>query len=140
MKILRLFKIVKLARKNKVMQRFTRALKMNAAILRMIQGMITAVLVTHIFACFWFLCAKFNDLGPDTWVWSKGLIDEPQIIQYLWAMHWATQTVTTVGYGDIGANASSEILLSLVWMLVGVVFYSFIIGNFTSIITGKTEL
>jgi CRP-like cAMP-binding protein len=55
-------------------------------------------------------------------------------------MHWATQTVTTVGYGDVGANTVQEILLSFVWMLVGVAFYSFIIGNFSSIITSNTAL
>lgn len=77
---------------------------MKAAILRMIQGLISAVLVTHIFACFWFLCAKFEDLGPMTWVYSKDLVDKDNFVQYLWAMHWATQTVTTVGYGDVGAN------------------------------------
>lgn len=102
--------------------------------------MITAVLVTHVFACFWYLCANLEDLGPETWVARKGLVNEPEIVKYLYAMHWATQTVTTVGYGDIPANTVSEIFLSLIWMLVGVIFYSFIIGNFTSIIAGNTEL
>jgi hypothetical protein len=55
-------------------------------------------------------------------------------------MHWATQTVTTVGYGDVGATTEQEILLSFIWMLVGVAFYSFIIGNFSSIITSNSAL
>ena len=139
-RILRVIKIIKVARRNRVLQRITRALKMKAAIMRMIQGLISAVLVTHIFACFWFLCASTEDLGPDTWVYKKNLVDEPTFVQYLWAMHWATQTVTTVGYGDVPAYTTQEILLSFVWMLVGVAFYSFIIGNFSSIITSHTAL
>lgn len=130
MKILRLFKILKMVRKNKIMQKLSRALKMNAAILRMVQGMSTAVLITHIFACFWYLGANLNQLSPDTWVFRKNLIDQPEHIRYLWAMYWATQTVTTVGFGDVPANTEAEIFLCLVWMLVGVIFYAFIIGNF----------
>jgi len=55
-------------------------------------------------------------------------------------MHWATQTITTVGYGDIPAFTSSELILSFIWMLVGVGFYSFIIGNFSSIVTGSSQI
>mmetsp|Transcript_26543 Transcript_26543/g.40540 ORF Transcript_26543/g.40540 Transcript_26543/m.40540 type:complete len:249 (-) Transcript_26543:2024-2770(-) len=55
-------------------------------------------------------------------------------------MHWATQTITTVGYGDIGAETISEIIISLFWMLFGVCFYSFIIGNFSSIILSNDQI
>lgn len=79
-RILRVIKIIKVARRNRMLQRITRALKMKAAILRMIQGLISAVLVTHIFACFWFLCASSEDLGPDTWVYKKNLVDEPTFV------------------------------------------------------------
>ena len=36
---------------------------MNAAIMRLVQGVVTAVMVTHIFACVWFLSAKIIDFG-----------------------------------------------------------------------------
>ena len=60
--------------------------------------------------------------------------------QYIYAMHWATQTITTVGYGDITANTNAEIIISLLWMLFGVAFYSFIIGNFSSLISGNDQM
>ena len=88
-KIVRLFKFVKLAKKSKFIQRIARALKMNAAILRMIQGMVTAVGVTHIFACFWFLTAKFQDLGPGTWVYRLDIHNSSPGVQYMWSLHWA---------------------------------------------------
>jgi hypothetical protein len=79
-RILRVVKLLKIVRKNKILQRVARALKMKAAIMRMVQGLISAVLVTHIFACFWYLCAKFDNLGPDTWVYHKGLVDESDFV------------------------------------------------------------
>ena len=61
---------------------------MNAAIMRLVQGVVTAVMVTHIFACVWFLSAKIIDFGDCfsnedgsvyglhcTWVRKLGLED-----------------------------------------------------------------
>jgi hypothetical protein len=42
--------------------------------------------------------------------------------------------VATVGYGDFGAKTNAELYLSVFWMIFGVGFYSFVIGNLTSII------
>lgn len=49
-------------------------------------------------------------------------------------MYWALQTLTTVGYGDIHAYSVSEKIAALAWMIIGVGFYSFTIGNLSSII------
>ena len=129
--------MVKTAKKNKYMRKILSVLNTNAAISRQIKFSLTAILLTHIFACFWFLTAKFSDFHPDTWVYREGLQDATPAKQYLYSLHWATQTVTTVGYGDIPAFTTGEIILSFIWMMVGVAFYSFIIGNFSSIIAGN---
>ena len=42
-----------------------------------------------------------------------------------------------MGYGDFGAQTVSELFLSLIWMVFGVGFYSFVIGNMTSIIANE---
>lgn len=54
--------------------------------------------------------------------------------QYLVSFYWAVQTVTTVGFGDLPARTSIEMGLSLVWMVFGVGFYSYVMGSFSSII------
>jgi hypothetical protein len=103
------------------------------------QMSVIIVLMTHIFACLWFLTANLSDFSPDTWVSRKNLQNSPPDVQYLYALYWASQTVTTVGYGDIPAVTSTEIGFSYLWMLFGVIFYSFTIGNFASIIASEGE-
>ena len=50
-------------------------------------------------------------------------------------MYWAFQTLTTVGYGDFGAYNAYEMLVTCIWMFIGVAFYSFVVGSLTSAIT-----
>jgi voltage-gated potassium channel Kch len=59
--------------------------------------------------------------------------------QYIYSIYWSMQTLTTVGYGDIGAITVGEKILSLIWMFFGVGFYSFTIGNLSSIIAKIDE-
>ena len=54
---------------------------------------------------------------------------------YLFGVDWALQTLTTVGYGDINAYEIEERSMALIWMIFGVGFYSFTIGNLASIIS-----
>jgi len=79
-KLMRLFKIIKSAKKNPYMMLLLRSIKLNSAVSRMVQGMVTALLLTHVFACFWFLTAKFSDFSRDTWVARVDLLgSEPHV-------------------------------------------------------------
>eukprot|EP00347_Sterkiella_histriomuscorum_P023172 403335679 len=139
-KIMRILNQIKFLKQRKGFNRCIKKITMNTAIVRMIQGMVGAIVITHLFACFFFLIAKLDDFEPDTWVARMGMIDDPAESQYLFSLYWATQTVITVGYGDIPAVTPGEMLISLVWMIFGVGFYSFIIGNFSSIISGNIQI
>jgi hypothetical protein len=48
-------------------------MNVNAAILRAIASTITGLGLTHVFACLWFLTAKFDNFGPESWITRKGL-------------------------------------------------------------------
>jgi hypothetical protein len=62
------------------------------------------------------------------------VLNDAPFRQYLFGVSWALQTLTTVGYGDTTAYRQEERLLALSWMICGVGFYSFTIGNLASII------
>ena len=39
-----------------------------------------------------------------------------------------------MGYGDISVLTNTELILSVIWMIFGVGFYSFTIGNLSSVL------
>ena len=44
------------------------------------------------------------------------------------------QTVTTIGFGDITPVTTIERIFAIIYMILGVGFYSFAIGNFSNIL------
>ena len=93
------------------------------------------VYLVHVAACFYYLTSSLIDHRYDTWVSSANIQDESNAVKYLYAVYWAFQTLTTVGFGDISANTPMEKVVSILWMVFGVGFYSFTIGNLSSFIT-----
>ena len=43
-------------------------------------------------------------------------------------------TLTTVGYGDIDARTTPELIIAIIFMFFGVGFYSYFIGMLTSVL------
>lgn len=99
----------------------------------MIRLLLSVLILNHISACVWFLSAKLNDFNPDTWVSQADLVDAEPVTQYIAAYYWAFQTLTTVGFGDLPPNTDTEKAIAVVWMLIGIAFYSFAIGNLSTI-------
>lgn len=51
--------------------------------------------------------------------------------------YFALTTLSTVGYGDMYAISDLERIVSVIVMLGGVAFFSFIMGNFVEIIQSQ---
>jgi cyclic nucleotide gated channel alpha 1 len=53
---------------------------------------------------------------------------------YVTSFYFTTTTILTVGYGDISAINSTEKLLCILLMIIGVISFSFATGSLSSII------
>ncbi len=102
---------------------------MNTGIVKMVTVSVSVFFMIHLIGCMWFLQAKFNDFNPDCWVVKFGYQDKDAGMQYLAAIYWALQTLTTVGFGDIVSVSTAEKVITIFWMIFGIGFYSFTIGN-----------
>jgi Ion channel len=129
---------MKLLRYSVGLQRLMEKIKMNAAASRMIMITILGIFFVHLVSCFWYFAAKMDDFNPDTWVYRMHLQDKSSGDLYLECCYWSFQTIATVGFGEFGAETYSELVLSVVWMICGVSFYSVVIGNLTSLIANET--
>ncbi|CDW85707.1 UNKNOWN [Stylonychia lemnae] len=135
LRILRLMKMFRLLKYNRNVKKMMEKLRINPGYLKLIKVSATVLLLVHLVSCFYFMVAKFQDFDPNCWVVYHNLIDKEAFEQYITAMYWAFQTLTTVGYGDVTGNTSGERIFAFVWMVFGVAFYSFTIGNLQSIIS-----
>ncbi len=106
---------------------------MNVGVQRMLSIAAVVVFTVHLMACLFFLVSKFEEEDETNWVVYAGINDEKSSYQYLVSIYWALQTLTTVGYGDIALRSVYEKIAALIWMIIGVGFYSFTIGNLASI-------
>ena len=96
---------------------------------------LSVIFFVHLSGCLWIIMAQLNDYNPDTWVSRLGLQDSSDSEKYTAAIYWSIQTLLTVGYGDIPAKTDEEMVLAVCWMILGGFFYTFTIGNLTSVLS-----
>lgn len=134
-RIVRIVKIVKVVKYLPLFNKFFFWIDTNKALSRILQLTFVIGLAVHLFACFFYLCAKLYDFESNTWVNQVGLLDADAIASWQYSLYWAFQTQTTVGYGDFGAYNGWEITVTMVWMLVGAFLYQVVFASLTSIVT-----
>lgn len=70
---------------------------------------------------------------------AQHLVD-PTTFDNVWlGMWWATQTVTTVGYGDVVPDQTAGKALATVLMIGGLSFFAVITGSITSIFITRAQ-
>ena len=90
-------------------------------------------IVSHLFTCLWhyfsFYSATYN-----TWLDRNGYRDNSGVSRYISSFYFVYQTITTVGYGDVGVETSTEFVFSILLMFIGVVFYSSLLTKLLELI------
>lgn len=63
------------------------------------------------------------------------MVDSSKGELYLASIYFAFSTLTTSGFGDIHAYTDAEMIMTVLWLIFGIVIYSFVIGTLTSILS-----
>ena len=165
LRALRLVKLVRLVRASRMFKRWECKIAINYAALALGRCVVGVLLLSHWFACLYALQTIFFD-GPvgsvkiigsspaeyvDTWkghydyctstghLLADGTIEteclDPWAL-YCVSVYWAIMTITSIGYGDIGATPrnAAEQIFTAVLMLAGGFLWGQVIGTFCGVI------
>jgi len=96
----------------------------------------------HILACGWYLCAALHLEPEETWVARRVVDSEGHVllaaapeVQWANSMYFVLTVFTTVGFGDISAVSTGEIVYVSFTMVVGAVIHSIIVSEIIGIVT-----
>lgn len=112
--------------------RLMRLVRLNPGFLRIAKLAVSFLVFSHWCACAWFYVALAEHLAPHTWVGRYEWADETVATHYVISLYWTWSTLTTLGYGDITAGTNAERVCTMLCMLLGVSFYSFITASMSS--------
>ncbi|XP_063930893.1 potassium voltage-gated channel subfamily H member 8 isoform X1 [Zophobas morio] len=134
-----LIKLTRLLRLARLLQKMDRYSQYSAMILTLL--MLSFTLVAHWLACIWYVIAEKEletELG-----WIHTLADRlklPDVANvsktdaYVTALYFTCSSLTSVGFGNVSANTTSEKIFSICVMLIGALMHAVVFGNVTAII------
>ena len=112
------------------------------AFLVVARSMVVAGLITHWLACVWHFLGTISspdgnleNLDEDNWLVAAGVDGSSTAQRYGAAVYWAVATMTSVGYGDVGAQNLTEQWYSTLVMLVGLIGGGIIVADILAIMS-----
>jgi len=106
------------------------------------------MLIVHILACGWYLCAALEAIPEESWVGRRVVDDISEVtllekeawLQWLHAVYFVVTTFTTVGFGDIHGQKPAELVYAGGLMMLGTIINAMVMGNVLNILTGVDRM
>lgn len=140
LKILKLFRIARIKEqftKNQISKKIFNYFRVGQQLSEFISFSLIIIVLTHVTGCFWFFLTKIYE--QDTW-YEHAILDglispnSSELEVYILSFYWAISTICTVGFGEVFPNNPLEKIFNLIWIMVGVAFYSYTVGTLSTIL------
>ncbi len=135
-KLLKIFRLLKLSdqlKNNKNVKNILSKFSFSQQISEFLNFTLIIILFTHITGCFWFFLSKIVE--HENWLQYFNLHGKETIFdQYMLSFYWAISTICTVGFGDVIPINVVEYIFNIIWIGVGVGFYSYTIGSLSAML------
>uniref|UniRef100_A0A5B7AY82 Potassium channel n=1 Tax=Davidia involucrata TaxID=16924 RepID=A0A5B7AY82_DAVIN len=95
----------------------------------------------HCAGCFYYLLAAHYPDPKKTWIGASmgDFLEQSIWIRYVTSMYWSITTLTTVGYGDLHAQNTREMIFDIFYMLFNLGLTAYLIGNMTNLVVHGTS-
>ncbi|KAG8077394.1 hypothetical protein GUJ93_ZPchr0007g5451 [Zizania palustris] len=95
----------------------------------------------HCAACFYYLLADRYPDPTKTWIgnYMADFHQRSLWIRYVTSIYWSITTLTTVGYGDLHAENTGEMVFNIFYMLFNLGLTAYLIGNMTNLVVHGTS-
>ncbi|XP_031285395.1 potassium channel AKT2/3 [Pistacia vera] len=97
--------------------------------------------LVHCAGCLYYLLADRYPHPGKTWIgaWNPNYRETSLWIRYISAIYWSITTMTTVGYGDLHAVNTVEMIFIIFYMLFNLGLTAYLIGNMTNLVVEGTR-
>ncbi|KAI3447123.1 hypothetical protein Pfo_003788 [Paulownia fortunei] len=95
----------------------------------------------HCAGCFYYLLAAHYHDPKKTWIGASmnDFLEQSLWIRYVTSIYWSITTLTTVGYGDLHAENTREMIFDIFYMLFNLGLTAYLIGNMTNLVVHGTS-
>ena len=120
--MIRLFRLLKLAKIVPLIRKWGGHYKLNPSVVRMLVFFLLLIFAIHWMACGW---VKLGGINTDI---------DMVMTTYIKSIYWVITTMTTVGYGDITPTSNIQLIYAIFVMILGVGTYGYIIANIANLL------
>ncbi|KAL6609939.1 hypothetical protein ACP70R_039908 [Stipagrostis hirtigluma subsp. patula] len=136
--------VLRLWRLRKVKQFFTRLekdIRFSYFWIRCARLVAVTLFLVHCAGCLYYLIADRNPHREKTWIGAviPNFRQASLRIRYISAIYWSITTMTTVGYGDLHAENTVEMVFNIFYMLFNLGLTAYLIGNMTNLVVEGTR-
>lgn len=136
-----MLRLWRLRRVSSVFARLEKDRHFNYFWVRCIKLICVTLFAVHCAGCFYYLLAARYPIPSMTWIGATmpDFHEKSLWIRYVTSMYWSITTLTTVGYGDLHAQNTREMVFDILYMLFNLGLTAYIIGNMTNLVVHGTS-
>lgn len=95
-----------------------------------------AIMLTYFLGSLWYFMVTIlpQDDNVANFIQVKKIDEKSNLDKLILCCYFVLTTLSTIGYGDLSPQTNSEKILGISLMIVGIAFFSYIMGNFNDVL------
>ncbi|XP_059653505.1 potassium channel AKT2/3-like [Cornus florida] len=136
-----LLRFWRIRRMNQFFTRLEKDIRFSYFLVRCARLLSVTLFLVHCSACLCYLLADRYPQEERTWIGASNpdFREKSLCIRYITSLYWSVTIMTTVGYGDLHAVNTSEMMFIIFYMLFNLGLTAYLIGNMTNLVVEGTR-